>query len=164
WARYEPRWPARCRPGPWTACAAERARCKAAARGLTAMGRCWPRSPRRPARIRGCWPAWRPPVAEQAEVLIVGAGPAGLAAAVALRRQGIGPVVVTDREPAAGGLPRLCHHTGFGLADLRRVYSGPHYARHYVRHAEQAGAALRAATTITGWQTPTRLAYTSPNG
>jgi thioredoxin reductase len=61
-------------------------------------------------------------------------------------------------------LPRLCHHTGFGLADLRRVYSGPHYARHYVRQAEQAGAALRAATTITGWQSPTRLAFTSPNG
>ena len=102
--------------------------------------------------------------AERAEVLIVGAGPAGLAAALALRRQGIGPVLVVDREPEAGGLPRLCHHTGFGLADLRRVYSGPTYARHYVRQAEQAGAALRAATTITGWQTPSRLAYTSPNG
>jgi thioredoxin reductase len=102
--------------------------------------------------------------AERAEVLIVGAGPAGLAAAVALRRLGVGPVIVADREPEPGGLPRLCHHTGFGLADLRRVYSGPHYARHYVRQAQQAGAALRSATTITGWQAPTRLAYTSPRG
>ncbi|MEP7357452.1 MAG: FAD-dependent oxidoreductase [Anaerolineales bacterium] len=97
-------------------------------------------------------------------MLIVGAGPAGLAAAAALRRLGIGPVLVADREPEPGGLPRLCEHTGFGLRDLRRVYSGPGYARHYVRLAQQAGATLRPATTITGWQTPTRLAYTSPAG
>ena len=95
---------------------------------------------------------------ENAEVLVVGAGPAGLAAAAALRRMGIGPVVVVDREPEPGGVPRLCHHTGFGLGDLRRVYSGPSYARHYVRQAEQAGASLRPATTITGWQTPTHEA------
>ena len=56
---------------------------------------------------------------EQTDVLVVGAGPAGLAAAAALRRLGVGNVTVVDREPELGGIPRLCHHTGFGLRDLR---------------------------------------------
>ena len=104
------------------------------------------------------------PRLEKTDVLIVGAGPAGLAAAAALRRLGAGQVTVVDREPTPGGIPRLCHHTGFGLRDLRLLYDGPGYARHYVRQAERAGAALRPATTITGWSAPTRLSYTSPQG
>lgn len=101
---------------------------------------------------------------EQADVLVVGAGPAGLAAAAALRRLGAGQVTVVDREPELGGIPRLCHHTGFGLRDLRRLLNGPGYARHYVRQAERAGVTLRPATTVTGWAAPTRLCYSSPQG
>ena len=55
------------------------------------------------------------------DALVVGAGPAGLAAATALRAGGAGHVLVLDREDEAGGTPRLCEHTGFGLRDLRRV-------------------------------------------
>jgi NADPH-dependent 2,4-dienoyl-CoA reductase/sulfur reductase-like enzyme len=102
--------------------------------------------------------------AETTDVLIVGAGPAGLAAAVALRKLGAGKVTVVDREATPGGIPRLCGHTGFGLRDLRGLYDGPSYARHYVRRAERAGVELRPATTITGWEAPTRLTYTSPQG
>ncbi len=104
------------------------------------------------------------PLIEKTDVLIIGGGPAGLAAAVALRRLGAGQVTVVDREAAPGGIPRLCEHTGFGLRDLRGLFDGPGYVRHYVRQAERAGVELRPATTITGWQAPTRLAYTSPRG
>ena len=52
-----------------------------------------------------------------ADVLIVGAGPAGLAAAVELRRLGAGSVVVADRDDEAGGIPRHSAHTGFGARD-----------------------------------------------
>ena len=97
------------------------------------------------------------------EVLIVGAGPAGLAAAITLRRLGH-TVTVVDREPELGGVPRLCDHPGFGILDLQRVLSGPAYARHYVRAAERAGVDLRPAVTVTRWAGPTRLAYTSPGG
>ena len=55
------------------------------------------------------------------DALVVGAGPAGLAAATELRAGGAGTVLVVDREDEAGGTPRLCEHTGFGLRDLRRV-------------------------------------------
>ena len=65
-----------------------------------------------------------------ADVLIVGAGPAGLAAAVELRRLGAGHVLVADREETPGGVPRHCAHTGFGLRDRHRVMTGPGYARY----------------------------------
>jgi thioredoxin reductase len=86
-----------------------------------------------------------------ADVLIVGAGPAGLAAAVELRRLGAGSVVVADRDDEAGGIPRHSAHTGFGARDLRRVLTGPGYARHYADAAAAAGADIRLGTTVTGW-------------
>jgi thioredoxin reductase len=85
------------------------------------------------------------------DVLIAGAGPAGLAAAIELRRLGVRRVVVVDRETEAGGVPRHSAHTGYGLRDLHRVMTGPAYARHYVRAAVRAGAEVRAGTTVTGW-------------
>ena len=85
------------------------------------------------------------------DVLIVGAGPAGLAAAVELRRLGAGTVVVVERDDEAGGIPRHSAHTGFGARDLRRVLTGPGYARRYTGAAAAAGADIRPGTTVTGW-------------
>ena len=85
------------------------------------------------------------------DVLIVGAGPAGLAAAVELRRLGVGTVLVADRDDAAGGIPRHSEHTGFGVRDLRRVLTGPGYARWYSDTAAAAGADIRLGTTVVGW-------------
>jgi thioredoxin reductase len=87
----------------------------------------------------------------KADVLVVGAGPAGLAAAVELRRLGAGSVLVADRDDEAGGIPRHSAHTGFGARDLRRVLTGPGYARHYADAAAAAGADIRVGTTVTGW-------------
>jgi NADPH-dependent 2,4-dienoyl-CoA reductase/sulfur reductase-like enzyme len=97
-------------------------------------------------------------------VLIVGAGPAGLAAALELRRLGVADLRVVDREPEAGGVPRLCHHTGFGIRDLHRIYTGPGYARRYAQLADAAGIAVQTSTTVTGWAGPLTLALTSPHG
>jgi len=86
-----------------------------------------------------------------ADVLIIGAGPAGLAAALELRRLGIKDIVIAERESEAGGIPRMCGHTGFGLRDLQRVMTGPNYARKYRGLAEAAGLKIATNTTITGW-------------
>src|SRR5215467_9450622 len=86
-----------------------------------------------------------------ADVLVVGAGPAGLAAAVELRRLGAGSVLVAERDDEAGGIPRHSAHTGFGARDLRRVLTGPGYARRYADAAAAAGAQVRTGTTVTGW-------------
>ena len=79
------------------------------------------------------------------DALVVGAGPAGLAAATALKAEGVGRVLVAEREDEAGGIPRLCAHTGFGVRDLRRVLRGPAYARRWVERAEASGVDIRTA-------------------
>ena len=54
------------------------------------------------------------------DVLIIGAGPAGLAAAIELKAQGINTVRVVERESVAGGVPRHSFHPGYGVRDLKR--------------------------------------------
>jgi thioredoxin reductase len=96
-------------------------------------------------------------------VIVVGGGPAGLACALELRRRGI-DVTVLEREREAGGIPRHCDHQGFGLRDLRRLRSGPSYARHYVELARRAGAEVLEETMVTGWAEDGALEVTSPAG
>jgi thioredoxin reductase len=98
------------------------------------------------------------------EVAIVGGGPAGLAAAIELRRLGVGDVVVIEREAEPGGIPRHAHHQGFGLRDLRRALSGPAYARRYAERARAAGAELLTETMVTGWGPGGELELTGPGG
>jgi thioredoxin reductase len=97
-------------------------------------------------------------------VAVVGAGPAGLAAAVELRRLGVAEVVVIEREVEAGGIPRHARHQGFGLRDLRRSLTGPAYARRYAELARRAGVELLAETMVTGWPSGGPLELTSPRG
>lgn len=98
-----------------------------------------------------------------ADVLIVGAGPAGLSAAAELRRLGVERVLVADREAEPGGVPRHSWHTGYGLRDLRRVLTGPAYARALASAAAQAGAEIRAGSTVTEIS-GTKATVTSPRG
>ncbi|MCK6568543.1 MAG: hypothetical protein DCC59_15540 [Chloroflexi bacterium] len=107
------------------------------------------------------------------DVLIVGAGPAGLSAAIELKKQGINNILVVDREPEAGGMPRFCHHTGFGREDLWRMWSGPKYAKYYRDLADKVNVEVRTSTTILGWKDLTTentegtekiLEFTSPGG
>ncbi|MGW5125199.1 NAD(P)/FAD-dependent oxidoreductase [Streptomyces sp. NPDC004069] len=98
------------------------------------------------------------------DVLIIGGGPAGLTAAAELAGRRAGRVLVVDREQDAGGIPRHSDHTGYGLRDLRRVMSGPAYARHLVGQAGRAGAEIRTRTMVTGWADEHTVDVTSPDG
>jgi thioredoxin reductase len=97
-------------------------------------------------------------------VAVVGGGPAGLAAAVELRRLGTAEVVVIEREAEAGGIPRHARHQGFGLRDLRRPQDGAAYARRYVELAREAGVELLLETMVTGWSPGRALELTGPDG
>ena len=92
-------------------------------------------------------------------VAVVGGGPAGLAAAIELRRLGVGEVVVIEREAEPGGIPRHARHQGFGLRDLRRPLSGPAYARRYAELARDGGR--RAARRDDGHRLVGRAARSS---
>ncbi|MFI1018436.1 NAD(P)/FAD-dependent oxidoreductase [Streptomyces sp. NPDC020965] len=98
------------------------------------------------------------------DVLVVGAGPAGLTLAAEVAAAGAGRVEVLEREERAGGIPRHCFHGGFGLVDLRRPMRGPGYARRLADDAVRAGADLRTGVTATGWAGPRTLELTGPRG
>jgi len=84
------------------------------------------------------------------DVAVVGGGPAGLAAAVAIRRTGVS-VTVLEREQALGGIARHSDHTGYGLREFHRLLRGPAYARRWAERAERAGVVAETGTTVTGW-------------
>ncbi|MEV2253466.1 FAD-dependent oxidoreductase [Streptomyces sp. NPDC050147] len=94
------------------------------------------------------------------DVLVVGAGPAGLAAAARLAASRAGTVEVLEREARAGGVPRHCHHGGFG----RWGVTGPRYAESLVEAALGAGAAVRTGVSATGWAGPLSVDTTGPHG
>jgi thioredoxin reductase len=95
-------------------------------------------------------------------VVVVGGGPAGLAAAIELRRRGVADVLVLEREREAGGIPRHSDHPGFGARDLRHLMSGPAYARRYAELARAAGARIATSTMATGWGGDGALLVTGP--
>jgi thioredoxin reductase len=100
--------------------------------------------------------------AREVDVLIVGAGPAGLATAARLAAAGVGRVEVLDREPEPGGVPRHCAHGGYGT--LLHPLTGPAYARLLVTAAGQAGATVRPGVTALDWAGPLSLHTVSPDG
>lgn len=97
-------------------------------------------------------------------VAIVGAGPAGLAAAAALAPRVSGEVLVLDRESQPGGIPRHSDHTGYGIRDLRRSMRGPAYAARLTRTALDAGATIRTQTMVTHLDADRTLTVTTPAG
>lgn len=83
------------------------------------------------------------------DVLVVGAGPAGLTAAARLAAAGAGRVEVLERSVRPGGVPAYCGYGGFGTRT--RPLTGPEYARLLTRAAERAGADLRTGVTALDW-------------
>lgn len=97
------------------------------------------------------------------EVIVVGAGPAGLAAATELARAGR-RVLVLEREAEAGGIPRHCGHYPFGMREFHRLLRGPEYAARLRATALAAGVEIRTRTTVTALLPGGRLEITDDSG
>ncbi len=102
--------------------------------------------------------------ADRVAVAVIGGGPSGLTAASALAPTVDGEVLVLEREVDTGGIPRHSDHLGYGIRDLRRVVTGPAYARRITASARDAGATLETRAMVTGWAGERRLEVTSPRG
>jgi thioredoxin reductase len=98
------------------------------------------------------------------DVIIVGSGPAGLHASIELARRGVS-VLVLEREPEAGGVPLWCHHHTFPCRIKKRLFTGPGYARAWLREAELLRVPIRTSTTVLRLHADKpALEYTSSEG
>ena len=84
----------------------------------------------------------------KADVAVIGAGPAGLAAAIAAKENGAERVVVIDREKHLGGILPQCIHNGFGLHIFGEELTGPEYADRYIRQAQQTDITFMMETMV----------------
>ena len=71
------------------------------------------------------------------ELVIIGGGPAGLAAAVSAKENGIKDILVLERDKELGGILNQCIHNGFGLHTFKEELTGPEYAAKYIAMAKQ---------------------------
>jgi len=71
------------------------------------------------------------------EVIIIGGGAAGLAAAVACQQKGVEDILLIERGAYLGGILNQCIHDGFGLEKFHTSLSGPEYAQRYVDHIKE---------------------------
>ena len=84
----------------------------------------------------------------KAEVVIIGGGPAGMAAAIAAHDAGVRDILILEREGALGGILRQCIHNGFGLHRFGEELTGPEYAYRYETMVREREIPFMLDTTV----------------
>lgn len=82
------------------------------------------------------------------DLVIVGGGPAGLAAAIAAKDNGIDNILIIERDRELGGILNQCIHNGFGLHTFKEELTGPEYASRFISQVEERGIAYKLNTMV----------------
>ena len=82
------------------------------------------------------------------DIVIVGGGPAGLAAALAARENGVADILILEREDQLGGILNQCIHNGFGLHTFQEELTGPEYAARYIEKVEELQIPYKLQTMV----------------
>ncbi|MBP2636596.1 MAG: pyridine nucleotide-disulfide oxidoreductase [Firmicutes bacterium] len=98
------------------------------------------------------------------DVVIIGGGPAGLSAAVELKKQGINDIVIVEREKQLGGILRQCIHDGFGLTRFKQTLSGPEYSQRFIDQVEELKIECITDTTVIDITSEKKVIAASKNG
>lgn len=82
------------------------------------------------------------------DIVIIGGGPAGLAAALGAKENGIDDILILERDERLGGILNQCIHNGFGLHTFKEELTGPEYAERYINHVIEAGIPFKLNTMV----------------
>ena len=82
------------------------------------------------------------------DLVIVGGGPAGLAAAIAAIDNGIDSILIIERDRELGGILNQCIHNGFGLHTFKEELTGPEYASRFIAQVEERGIEYKLNTMV----------------
>ena len=82
------------------------------------------------------------------EIVIIGGGPAGLAAAVAAKAAGARKIVILERDERLGGILNQCIHNGFGLHTFKEELTGPEYAARFIEQVQALDIEYRLNTMV----------------
>ena len=83
------------------------------------------------------------------DIVIIGGGPAGLAAAIAAKKAGVDSILILERDKELGGILNQCIHNGFGLHTFKEELTGPEYAARFIDEAAELGIEYKLRTMVT---------------
>ena len=82
------------------------------------------------------------------EIVIIGGGPAGLAAAISAKRAGVNDILIVERDRRLGGILNQCIHNGFGLHTFKEELTGPEYAQRFIDEVVDLGIEYKLNTMV----------------
>ena len=82
------------------------------------------------------------------DIVIIGGGPAGLAAAVSAKKNGVDSILILERDKELGGILNQCIHNGFGLHTFKEELTGPEYAARFIAQAEELDIEYKLNTMV----------------
>ena len=93
------------------------------------------------------------------DLVIIGGGPAGLAAAVSAREAGVSDILIIERDDRLGGILNQCIHNGFGLHTFKEELTGPEYAARYIDKVLDMGIPYKLRTIVADISKDRELLY-----
>lgn len=101
---------------------------------------------------------------DKKQLVVIGGGPAGLAAAIAAKKAGLDEIVILERDERLGGILNQCIHNGFGLHTFHEELTGPEYAQRFIDEVKDLGIDCLLNTMVLDLDADKKVTFVNENG